>query len=341
MEGGLRSDIIWQLMKGDGTLFWCRLIGTPLDPAAADNGSVWMLEDITDQKNAEQERLSLEVQLRHAQKLEAIGQLAAGIAHEINTPTQYIGDNTKFLAQAFQAVFTVMAAQADQLGPGALPEALARITEEADLPFLQEEIPKAIEQSLEGIARVTGIVQAMKDFSHPGGDQPEAMDLNQSIESTATVSRGEWKNVAELALDLDPEMPIVIGFPGEFNQVVLNLIVNAAHAIGERSRQNPDAKGLISISTRRDGDMAEVRIGDTGTGIPEWVQTRMFDLFFTTKAVGKGTGQGLSLVHNIVVKRHGGSIRFETRQGEGTVFLIRIPIQGPADHVNGRIQSAH
>jgi signal transduction histidine kinase len=334
MAGGERSDLTWQLRKGDGSLFWGRMIGRALDPASPDEGSVWMLEDITDQKNAEQERLSLEVQLRHAQKLEAIGQLAAGIAHEINTPTQYIGDNTKFLAEAFQDVFRVMDAQdgamEGTLAGAPMPENLRAIREEADLPFLRAEIPKAIEQSLEGIARVTKIVRAMKDFSHPGSEEPVEVDLNRSIESTITVCRNEWKYVADLVLDLDPALGTVLCFPNEMNQAVLNLVVNAAHAIAETLPAGTDAKGTLTVSTARSATMAEIRVRDTGSGIPEHVRSRIFDPFFTTKAVGKGTGQGLAIVHTVVVERHKGAVAFETELGKGSVFILRIPLAGPA-----------
>jgi len=327
MREGVRADLTWQLVRGDGKLFWCRMIGRPLDLDRPDEGSVWMLEDITDRINAEQERLSLEVQLRHAQKLEAIGQLAAGIAHEINTPTQYIGDNTKFLAEACRDVFKVLDAHA----AGAAPEALRKLQEEADLPFLRDEIPKAIEQTLEGIARVTKIVRAMKDFSHPGSEQPVRVDLNHSIESTITVSRNEWKYVADLVMELDPELPAVTCFPNEMNQVILNLVVNAAHAIADAPQAGPDGKGAITVSTTRAGDLAEIRVRDTGTGIPEHVRSRIFDPFFTTKGVGKGTGQGLAIVHSVVVERHHGTIAFETELGRGSVFILKIPIAGPQE----------
>ena len=327
MSRGEKTDTTWQLVRGDGSLFWCRMIGRPLDLNRPDDGSVWMLEDITDRINAEQERLSLEVQLRQAQKLEAIGQLAAGIAHEINTPIQYIGDNTKFLAEAFTDVFKVVSAL--EALPGAEAPALARIREEADLPFVREEMPRAIEQSLEGIARVTRIVRAMKDFSHPGTEHPVDVDLNRSIESTITVSRNEWKYVADLVLDLDPALPPVLCFPNEMNQAVLNLVVNAAHAIADAGGGQGGVKGTLTVSTARAGGMVEIRVRDTGTGIPEHVRSRIFDPFFTTKEVGKGTGQGLAIVHNVAVERHRGSVTFETEPGRGSVFIMRIPIAGP------------
>jgi PAS domain S-box-containing protein len=323
------SDMTWQLCRGDGTLFWCRMIGRPLDPEKPDQGSVWILEDITDRVNAEQERLSLEVQLRHAQKLEAIGQLAAGIAHEINTPTQYIGDNTKFLAEAFRDVFQLLDALEEALGAGPVPDSLRTLKAELDVGYLREEIPKALDQSLEGIARVTKIVKAMKDFSHPGSDHPMDVDLNQAIESTLTVSRNEWKYVADLELDLDPALPTVLCYANEVNQAILNLVVNAAHAIEDALAGTVGAKGTIRISTARAEDQVEIRIQDSGTGIPEHVRARIFDPFFTTKSVGKGTGQGLAIVHTVVVERHRGSVAFDTELGKGSVFILRIPIAGP------------
>jgi signal transduction histidine kinase len=307
-------------------------VGKGVDPGNPHAGSLWIIEDVTARLKEEQERQFLEVQLRQAQKLEAIGQLAAGIAHEINTPTQYIGDNTNFLSEAFGDVLRVLdaderaLAQAKDL-PSGLQAELASVREEADIAFLRGEIPRAIQQSLEGITRVTRIVKAMKDFSHPGGDRPVEVDLNRAIESTVTVSRNEWKYVAELTLDLDPELGQVTCFPNEMNQVVLNLIVNAAHAVADGKGEGD--KGGITVSTRRDGDWAEIRVKDTGTGIPEAARGRIFEPFFTTKPVGKGTGQGLAIAHAVVVERHKGSITFESELGAGTTFIIRIPIQGP------------
>jgi signal transduction histidine kinase len=200
--------------------------------------------------------------------------------------------------------------------------------EEADLDYLSLEVPKAIEQSLDGISRVTEIVRAMKEFSHPGGEDKVATDINRAIQSTITVARNEWKYVSEVVTDFDPQLPTVICFPGEFNQVILNLITNAAHAILDKLGPSPDEKGRIIISTRRDGDWVEIRVSDTGSGIPENIQERVFDPFFTTKETGIGTGQGLAIAHAVIVDKHGGSIDFETEPGEGTTFVIRLPIGG-------------
>jgi signal transduction histidine kinase len=196
---------------------------------------------------------------------------------------------------------------------------------------LFEQIPAAIAETLEGVDRVTKIVRAMKEFSHPGGREKSAADLNQAIESTTIVARNEWKYVADLKLELEPELPPVPCFLGEFNQCLLNLIVNAAHAIGDVVKNNPGTKGLITVQTRRDGEHIEVRVRDTGTGIPEAVRSKIFEPFFTTKDVGKGTGQGLAMVYGCIVKRHAGTVTFETEVGKGTTFIIRLPLNSPRD----------
>ena len=279
------------------------------------------------------ERRTLEAQLVQAQKLESIGQLAAGIAHEINTPTQFVGDNNRFLQDAFADIEKLLegyARVAEAARAGTVPqELLARVEEiaqEIDLAYLRAEIPKAIGQSLDGVDRVARIVRAMKEFSHPGSQEKQETDLNKAIETTITVARNEWKYVAEMVTDFDPALPPVPCLAGEFNQVVLNLITNAAHAIAAVVKDGAKEKGRITIRTRRDGDWAEVRVSDTGTGIPEAVRPRVFDPFFTTKGVGKGTGQGLAIARSVVVKKHGGTIDFETEMGKGTTFIIRLPI---------------
>ncbi len=283
------------------------------------------------------ERNQLEGQLRHSQKLEAVGQLAAGIAHEINTPTQYVGDNTRFLQQSLQTIRNTCSLYAELLQAAKTdsltPELLVR-TEQAvevgDLDYLFTEIPTAISQTLEGVERITRIVRAMKDFSHPGGKEKEAANLNKAIESTMTVAGSAWRHVADVKLDLDPDLPPVVCYLGDINQAVLNLIVNAAHAIGDAKIQTPGSLGEIVISSRRDGDQVEVRVSDTGSGIPEAIRPRLFEPFFTTKGVGRGTGQGLSVVYGVIVKRHGGTVTFESEVGRGTTFIIRLPIEpGP------------
>ena len=303
-----------------------------VENAPGERDSVLLVSrNITARKEAQAERDRLEVQLRHAQKMEAIGQLAAGIAHEINTPVQYINDNLKFLEEAFQDLGEVFSKEGAFVQRAFVDSflssearSLAEWVEAKDTGYLLEEVPKALQQSKEGVRRVATIIQAMKVFSHPGTEGRSAVDLNQALENTVLVARNEWKYVAELELDLDPDLPKAEVFPGEINQAFLNLIVNAAHAIEEVVAPS-GTKGLIRIRTRRDGDWVEVRIQDTGCGIPEDIRSRIFDPFFTTKSVGKGTGQGLSIVHSVVVK-HGGTVSFETEDGKGTTFIVRLPV---------------
>jgi len=319
---GIANEVFW---RKDGTSFPAEYTCTPIHEDDQVTGAVITFSDIS-------ERRMLEAQLRQAQKLESIGQLAAGIAHEINTPTQYIGDNTRFLEDAFGNLGTLLGA-VKRLGETRDPQATLELVStiqaglaDADLDYLLEEIPRTIGQSLDGVDRVATIVRSMKEFSHPGSEERQAIDLNRAIQSTLTVSRNEWKYVAEVATDFDPELPRVTCLPGDVNQVILNLIVNAAHAIGDQLRGETKEKGLISIRTRRDGDWVEIRISDTGTGIPKEIQTRIYDPFFTTKPVGRGTGQGLAIVHSVITERHRGTIRFETRPGQGTTFIIRLPL---------------
>jgi signal transduction histidine kinase len=290
-----------------------------------------------ERKQAEEERKLMEIQLRAAQKLESIGQLAAGIAHEINTPTQYIGDNVRFLESSFSDLRKMHdrfgklleAVKANTATAELIGETEACLRE-ADVGFLMAEIPGAIQQTLEGVDRVSKIVRAMKDFSHPGTEEKTPVNLNKALETTLTVARNEWKYVAEIETDFDPDLPPVPCMPGEFNQVILNLVVNAAHAIAEATAGDSKRKGRITASTRRCGDWAEVRIRDTGCGIAEKIRHKIFDPFFTTKPVGKGTGQGLAMAHTAIVERHQGTLTFETELGVGTVFIIRLPLKPAA-----------
>jgi len=283
--------------------------------------------DITERKTSERA-------MAQTEKLKSIGRLAAGIAHEINTPTQYVGDNTRFLQDAFEDLSQIIAAYAALLQAaktGTVTEALiAKIEkqiEEADAEYLVEEIPIAIAHTLEGIERIAKIVRAMKEFSHPGQDEKTKIDINQAIESTITVARNEWKYVADLETDFDPSLPPVPCLPGEFNQVILNMIINAAHAIGDSLEQNSTEKGTIRIATRRRSGCIEVKISDTGPGIPDNIRHRIFDPFFTTKEVGKGTGQGLAISHSVIVEKHGGRLDLETEEGRGTTFTILLPAE--------------
>jgi len=326
-ERPVRIDEL-RFKRPDGTEGY---LGVKLNPVSADTGRgrgfLLVAADITEQK-------ILQGQLAQAQKLESIGQLAAGIAHEINTPTQFVGDNTRFLQDAFGNMQDLLAKYARLAEAGrdgsVTPEILADVEEaekEADLEYVAEEIPKAIEQSLEGVERVAKIVRAMKDFSHPGAEGKKAVDLNKAIESTVTVARNEWKYVAEMVTDFDAALPSVPCLASEFNQVILNMVVNAAHAIADVVGKDTGEKGTITVATRHDGGWAEIRISDTGTGIPEEHRSKVFDHFFTTKEVGKGTGQGLAIARAVVTEKHGGTITLETEMGKGTTFIIRLPIE--------------
>jgi len=316
------TELFW---RGDGTSFPVQYTCTALQEEQRIVGAVVTFADIT-------ERRILEAQLAQAQKLESIGQLAAGIAHEINTPTQYIGDNIRFLRDAFgdlRPMLTACSALREARNCAAAADLwvdVAAAMETADVGFLLDEIPAAISQSLEGADRVAQIVRSMKEFSHPDGGEKQAIDVNRAIESTLTVSRNEWKYVAAATTDLDPELPPVTCRAGEVNQVLLNLIVNAAHAIEAKSGGRSGQEGTITIRTRRDGDWVEIEVEDNGSGIPDAIRARVFDRFFTTKKLGRGTGQGLAIARDIVVHRHKGTITFESEVGRGTTFRIRIPI---------------
>ena len=328
----------YRVVTSSGATLWFNVKGESVrDESGRPVRMVGSVTDITERIEAEIQHKQMEIQLRHAQKLESIGQLAAGIAHEINTPIQYVGDNTRFLSDNFNDIINAlnecraMITQcADDPRTAEKARAVESILEAADIPYLIEEIPKAISQNLEGIRHISRIVMAMKEFSHPDSDEVVLIDLNSSIESTITVARNEWKYVATLETELDGTLPRVPCRPGAINQVVLNLIINAAHTIGDKINLEKQEKGVIRIKTCHSENFAEIRVSDTGTGIPEKNRSRIFDPFFTTKMVGKGTGQGLSIVYNVVVKQHKGTITFETEEGKGTEFIVRIPLNGKA-----------
>lgn len=275
-------------------------------------------------------RERLEEELRLAQKLEAIGQLASGIAHEINTPMQYIGDNIAFLSRAFEVIEKFLAAQTELLGqaePPALPQIqseLAATRKKLRLDFLSREVPGALSASRSGIEHVTTIVRAMKSFAHVDQGEKSSCDLNQTIRDTLIVAQSEYKAVATAETEL-AELPPVLCFAGKLNQVLLNLIVNAAHAIADAERPT---RGVIRVSSSVDSGVVSISVSDNGAGVPEAIRNKIFDQFFTTKAVGRGTGQGLSLVRNVVVDAHGGTVAFTSEVGVGTTFTIRLPVDG-------------
>jgi PAS domain S-box-containing protein len=284
------------------------------------------------------QRMILESQLTQAQKLESIGQLAAGIAHEINTPTQYVGDNVRFLQTSFEDINRVlrqyellMEAFKEGRTGDSLIQKVDEAIQEADLDYLTEEIPKAFQQTLDGLDRVSRIVHSMKAFAHPGKEEKVLTDLNRAIENTLVVARNEWKYVSDVQTDLDPSLPLVSCIPGDINQVLLNILVNAAQAVAEVVGDGANGKGTITIATRRDDSWAEIRISDTGKGIPEGVRSKIFDPFFTTKEVGKGTGQGLAISHTAIVGKHQGSLSFNTEINRGTTFIVRLPLEEGRD----------
>lgn len=281
------------------------------------------LEDRLCAFRQEERRRRMEEALRESQEqllqvrlMESIGQMATGIAHEINTPVQFVGDNLQFLKGAFEELMAACEAGGGT-GKGRRP----------GLDDLCGEIPRALAQSEEGIRRIAKIVLAMKEFSHPDrNEDPVEIDINRALDLAMTMTHSEWKYVAETRTEFAPDLPMVHGFPGELNQVFLNLIVNAAQAIREKVGDSGE-KGSITIYTQADPHMVEIRIADTGNGIPEPNRPRIFELFFTTKPPGLGTGQGLALAHRTVVTRHQGTLSFETREGEGTTFIVRLPVR--------------
>ena len=276
-----------------------------------------------------------EMELRQAQKLESVGRLAAGIAHEINTPVQFVGDNTRFLQDSFGSLQSLLVkyqeffstAASSPPSPYLLAE-VRRAEAEADSTYLLEEIPKALDQTFEGVTRVATIVRAMKEFAHPESKEMAAIDLNKALMSTLTVARNELKYVADVETVFD-DLPPVICDVGDMNQVFLNLLVNAAHAIDDVVR-GTGTKGKIQVRTVREDKTVLIAISDTGGGIPEAIRTKIYDPFFTTKEVGRGTGQGLAIARSVVVNRHKGSLTFESELGKGTTFFVRLP-QDPRD----------
>jgi signal transduction histidine kinase len=311
-----------------------RILGLTVNPVKFDRDSAAEFlitgADIT-------ERRVMERDLRQGQKLEAIGQLAAGIAHEINTPVQYSRDNVLFVQQSWQSIDELLSLARlitmEMVINGSRPRSVEEfdsLCAEVDLDFLQKDVPAALAQSLEGMERVAKIVRAMKEFSHPGSTEKVPLDINRSIESTISVARHEWKYVADVTTDFDESLPRVSCYAGEFNQVILNLLVNAAHAVSDVIKDVPQSKGTIAFKTRKAESWVEIQIQDTGKGIPDEISNKVFEPFFTTKEVGKGTGQGLAIAHSVIVKKHAGKIWFESVEGKGTTFFIRLPFAEPA-----------
>ena len=329
LRRGTKKDLLFQTyhQRRDGTTYPVQVhlqMSELTDPPMF----VAIITDIT-------ERMNLEMQLMQAKKMESIGQLAAGIAHEINTPAQFVTDNTRFIKEAFEDLIDLNGNFSKLLDAakngGVTPELISQVeaaAEEADFEYLADEIPSAIDQSLDGISRISNIVRAMKEFSHPGKKDRESTDINKAIENTITVASNEWKYVADVKTELAADLPPVVCYAQEINQVVLNLIVNAAHAIEAANDDGVSDKGTITIRTCHDGGDIEIAVSDTGCGIPEDIRDRIFDPFFTTKEAGKGTGQGLAMAFKTIVKQHGGELSVDSAPGDGTTFTIRLPNNG-------------
>jgi PAS domain S-box-containing protein len=310
----------------DGKPVWYSSQIGPLRRGGEVVGAVLVSQDITEMKLAQHEVLA-------ARRLASLGTLAAGVAHEINTPIQFVGDSLQFLRNAsmdlLQLVDRLQVLRNELFAGGPLQAAIVGAAEaeaEADLPYLRENVPAAFDRCQDGLGRVSAIVRSLKDFAHPSGKEMVPIDLKQAIESTLTIAANEYKYVAELQTDF-ADIPRVICFGSEINQVVLNLVVNAAHAIADVVR-GTDRKGVLSVRTSREGDDVVIAIGDTGGGIPQSIQARIYDPFFTTKEVGKGTGQGLAMAWTTVTEQHSGTLTFVTSAASGTTFFIRLPILG-------------
>lgn len=295
---------------------------------------VLRVKRVLKERMLKQDLIRYHKELAQAQKFESIGLLAAGIAHEINTPIQYIGDNTVFMQESFDDIFHLTekftsffdACKQGQINDKLLDE-MQETIDEADFEYLSEEIPVAVEQTLDGVNRVRKIVQSMKEFSHPGTSEKAMVDIHHIIENSVTVTINQWKYCADLKLDFDDNMPQIRCDASEISQVMVNLIINASHAIIEKNGKNAAEKGLIKISTQKKDPWAQIRITDTGTGIPKDICEKVFDPFFTTKEVGQGTGQGLAISRTVIVERHHGRLEIESKSGDGTSFIIKLPLE--------------
>jgi two-component system NtrC family sensor kinase len=274
------------------------------------SGVVGIGFDITERKAAEERMAS-------SDRLESIGRLAAGVAHEINTPIQYLNDSVSFIREGVGELLAYI----DKLH-AAMP---AKPDDNEDIEYMREELPPALTRVADGLSRIAEIVRSMKHFSHADQNEMSQVDLNTAIASTLVIARSEYKDVADVETRYG-ELPAITCHGGQINQVVLNLVVNSAHAIADQVRKN-GGRGKITVSTAVEGEHVLICITDTGGGIPEGIRARIFDPFFTTKEVGRGTGQGLSIARNVIVKGHGGRLDFECEMGQGTTFSVRLPLQ--------------
>ncbi|MBK1664000.1 histidine kinase [Rhodospirillum rubrum] len=302
---------------GAGHVVSVAYAASPLEEGGKRRIAVLSFRSIDALKEAQREALQ-------ASRLASVGQLAAGIAHEINTPIQYVGDNLRFIEGALGELGGALADLRTLAARGGLEAEADGCFAAKDIAYLMEELPLAATQSLQGVDHVAHIVRSMKEFSHPGTTAKVATDINRAIDSTLTVSRNEWKQLAQVETDLDADLPMILCFAAEINQVLLNLIVNAAHAI--ESVRAEGQLGTIHIATRGEAECIEIRITDSGPGVPLAIRDKIFDPFFTTKSVGKGTGQGLSICRDVVVTKHGGKMHLDTSVSPGACFVVRLPI---------------
>lgn len=300
LRGEVWSTCIFNKRK-DSTLFVEHMTISPIrDPSGEVAGFVAVKRDVTRER-------ALEFQLQQAQRHGPVGVLGSGLAHELSTPSQFVSDDLTFLEEAFQGIS-------------------ARIGRNPELESLLEDVPQALKGARSGIDRIAVIARAMKDFSQPDTVAKTATDLNQLLATTVEIARNEWKYVSDVVMDFDPDLPCVPGHPAELKEVFLAVIVNAAEAIEATGRED---KGAIGVRTRVDGDWVEVRISDTGVGLMPGTEERVFEPYFTTKEVDKGTGQGLAIAQSLIVERHGGTIHCESELGKGSRFIVRLPIAAP------------
>ena len=320
-----KTQLELQFKDASGTT---RTLDTTICPILYDQtkrARLFLATDITRQK-------ALQMQLDQALRLESVGQLAAGVAHEINTPMQYIGDNIHFVAESIRKLDSLLEMMPCMVDEETSDEQIAYYRKELSQSFKPSkvksslrQIPEALQDSIEGVTSVSNIVAAMKAFSHPGNEEKSKVCMNQILNSTITVAKNEWKYVADIETNFDEHLASIEGLASELNQAFLNIIVNASHAIGDRVDAEEIARGKILITTQNSGDDVIVTIEDNGGGIPMHVRDKIFDPFFTTKDVGKGTGQGLSIAHTVVSQKHGGDLSFSVKEGVGTTFSIKIP----------------
>lgn len=249
--------------------------------------------------------------------MESVGILSAGVAHELNTPIQFIGDNCEFISDSMAQLFGYFDQLSDQ------------IEDQGEYQYIREELPSAIEDSKAGITKISEIVKALKAFTHPGSTARNSINLNSLITNICTISSSEWKYVATIDFDLDHAIPDIFGMENELGQVLLNLIVNSAHAIDENNQKLNRDMGCIKISTYQQGKHLFIKVKDNGVGIPTKILDKIYNPFFTTKEVGKGTGQGLSFVY-AVIQNHGGEIQVDSTVNEQTTFTLKLDLHESA-----------